>query len=68
MTMLDDVERTFNREFSGPRTSDLDELERLVDRGPPDDDPVDDPGDFEPDPDAEPPDLFDDVDDVGRDD
>lgn len=65
MTMLDDVDRTFSRAFS-PR-SDLDELERLIGRL--DDEPPED-GHADADRDApdEPPDLFDDVDDVCRDD
>lgn len=66
MTIMDEVQRAFDREFgsSGP----LDDLERTVDRLLPDDPSCGDDGDFEPDPDDELPDLFDDVDDVCRDD
>lgn len=67
--IMDEVQRAFDREFG--KASDLEDLERTVDRFLPD---VDEPdgscpdGDCEIDPNDEPPDLFDDVDDVCRDD
>ena len=62
--IMDEVQRAFDREF-GP-TSDLDDLERTIDRFLPE--LPDDPSDWDPDPDGAPPDLYDDVDDVCRDD
>jgi hypothetical protein len=64
LTIMHEVQRAFDREFGSP--SDLDDLERLIHRELPDE--PDDPSDWDPDPDGEAPDLFDDVDDVGRDD
>jgi len=62
--MPDEVERMFQREFSPG--SDLDDLERTIGRFLPE--LPDDPSDWDPDPDGAPLDLFDDVDDVCRDD